>query len=414
MSEPILALNALPNQSQIRGYDKVLRTRATVKDIYTNHSGLFDRTERMIPNAIYMKIDGKSGSNTDTITLKTPVRGAPVLGNRRLVGTEVEPETKAATIYRNNYRFAVRTEEYGTRDLDQAPYGLYKKHIAELSTWAREYEGLEIRQAILERVGMTLLEGDTAGVVPQEWNPNIYVQGAADGDQPTFNTDLATYTNEIVASIIAAGGFAQTAPQAATFQLMNKLSMEALDRKLWPLKIDNNDAYIFVVSELQSTIFADPTWSANTGGAVWIQRNQLPDRVQKWNGIIGKFEGTIGADIYVVTDPRCPTLIPSGTGAPFGLRAGYYWMGDDDRRQRNNPNVRDACFLLGTAAIAKWDAEPLHHIKQDDDYFKIMGHGIAGVRGIQQVQFDQQNPDATSREYYGSMVVVMARPNYNS
>ena len=169
-----------------------------------------------------------------------------------------------------------------------------------------------------------------------------------------------------------------------------------------------------MVSELQSTIFADPTWSANTGGAVWIQRNELPDRIQKWHGIIGKFEGTIGADIYVVTDPKCPTLIPSGTAAPFGLRSGYVWMGDVDRRQRNNPNVRDACFLLGQAAVAKWDAEPLHFITQDDDYDKIEGHGVAGVRGIQRVEFDQQSPDATSREYYGSLVVVMARPNYNS
>jgi len=412
MPEPILGLTRLPEQSQIRGYDKVLRTRATVKDVYTNHSGLFDRTERMIPNAIYMKIDGKGETNSDTITLKTPINGEPILGNRRLVGTEEEPETKAATIYRNNYRKAVRTENYGVRELDQAPYGLYKKHIGELSKWAREYEGLEIRQAVLERVGMTLLEGDTAGVAPQEWNPNFYVQGAVDADQPVFDPDMATYTSAIVSAIIAAGGFAQTAPQAATFQLMNQLCFEALDRKLWPLKIDNNDAYIFVVSELQSTIFADPTWSANTGGAVWIQRNQLPDRVQKWNGIIGKFEGSIGADIYVVTDPRCPTLIPSGTAEPFGLTAGYMWPGDVDLRRRNNPNVRDACFLLGQAAIAKWDAEPLHFVKQDDDYDKIMGTGIAGVRGIQQVQFDQQNPNATSREYYGSMVVVMARPSY--
>jgi len=41
-----------------------------------------------------------------------------------------------------------------------------------------------------------------------------------------------------------------------------------------------------------------------------------------------------------------------------------------------------------------------------------MGHGIAGVRGIQQVHFNQQNPLATEVEYYGSMLVIMARPAY--
>jgi len=418
MSTPITALPQLPAQSQIAGFDKGLRVRAIPKDIYTNLSGLYSREDQAIPNAIYMKVDGKAlaGSNNVTITMKLPLQGPVVPGNVRLTGTEEAPQTKAGTIYRNNYKKAVRVETYNTRKLDQEAYGLYKKHINDLGVWAQEYEGLEIRQAVLETRGMSLYAGDTAAVGQPAWNPNFYVQGATDLQQPAFSPNNATYTNNIVNAIVAAGGFAQTAPQAATFELMNRLALQALRRRLYPLSINGNDAFILVVSPLQATIFADPTWTArtgsNTGGSVWIQRNELPDTVQRWHGIIGKWEGSIGADFYVVVDPRCPTLIPGGTAAPFSLTSGYMWPGSVDLRQHDNPNVRDACFLLGKMAIAKWEPEPLHFVTQDDDYARIMGHGIAGVRGIQQVHYDQQNPDATSLEYYGSMVVVMARPNY--
>jgi hypothetical protein len=214
--------------------------------------------------------------------------------------------------------------------------------------------------------------------------------------------------------MIAAGGLQQTNAQAATFQMVNALALEALRRGLYPLKIDGAQAYILVISPLNATIYADPTWSNNTAGAVWIQQNKLSDSVQRWNGIIGKWTGTIGCDIYVVRDERCPSLIPGGTAEPYSLTAGYNWPGgrEGDRRQHDNPLVRDAAFFLGQNAITKWEPEKLHNVTQPDDYGRIEGHGAAGVRGIQITPYDQQNPNATSLEYYGGMVVVMARPNY--
>ena len=416
MSAILTALTPLAAQSQIAGYDKMLRTRATIRDIYVNMSGLFNRDQESIPNMIYMTVDGKTGANNTTVTMKLPLIGPPITGNRRLSQTEEQPRTKAAKIYRNNYKKAVSVEQYGVRKVDQESYGLYKKHIADLSTWARQYEGLEIRQAILETYGMSLWAGDTINLCQPRWNPHFYVQNATDAAQPVHDPNLVTYTNRIVAAILdASGTFAnQSAAAAIMFNTLNKLCLEALARKLFPLMIEGNQAYIFVVSPLQATLFGDPTWNdaVSSGGAVWLRGNQLSEKTQKWHGMIGKFMSSIGPDIYVVRDEKCPTLIPSGTAAPYSLSAGYMWPGDLDRRQLDNPNVRDACFLLGKGAVSKWEPEPLHFVKQGDDYERIMGHGIAGVRGIQQVQFDQDNPNATSLEYYGSMVVVMARPNY--
>lgn len=416
MSAILTALTPLSPLAQIAGYDKELRVRAIIRDIYVAMPGLYNRDGQTIPNAIYTQVSDKTGANNTTVTMKLPLIGPPILGNRRLTQTEEQPRTKSGKIYRNNYKKAVSVETYGVRQVDQRSYGLYKKHISDLSTWARQFEGLEIRQAVLETFGMALWSGDTTTLCQPRWNPHFYVQNCPDALQPVHHPNLTTYTNRIVSAILAASGtFAnQNAAAAIMFNTLNKLALEALRRRLFPLTIEGHQAYIFVVSPLQATLFADPTWSDQSLGAVFLRGNDLSEKVQNWHGMIGKFMNTIGPDIYVVRDEKCPTLIPSGTAAPFSLSAGYMWPGDLDRRQHDNPNVRDACFLLCKGAITKWEPEPLHFVKQGDDYERIMGHGIAGVRGIQQLQFDQDNPNATSIEYYGSMVVVMARPNYPS
>ena len=413
----LIGLGQLPAQSQINGYNKMLRMRARLKDIYVNLDGLFKRTEQEIPNAIYMRIDEgvTRGTNNITVTMKLPLTGAVVPGNGRLTGTEEQPNTKAATIYRNNYKKAVVVEDYGTRNLDQVDYGLYKQHIKDLGTWSQQYEGLEIRQAYVERYGFSLRFGDTAAQCVPEWNPNIYVAGATDANQPVYDNNLATYTNNIVNSILSAGGGAltPTAAQTATFRMFNKIAINALDRKLFPLDIAGEDAYILTVSELQASIINDATYNATGGwGAQWYAINRLPEKVQNWYGILGAFKAPSGCTIYVTVDPKLPTLLPTGSAEPFSLTAGYVWPGDVDLRNRANPNTRDCSILHGKSGITNWEPEKMHFVQQDDDYYRIMGHGIAGVRGIQQVQFDQQNPNATSREYYGSMLVILARPQY--
>jgi hypothetical protein len=106
-----------------------------------------------------------------------------------------------------------------------------------------------------------------------------------------------------------------------------------------------------------------------------------------------------------------PTLIPSGTAEPWGLRAGYVWPQEDDLRERDNALTRDACILHGAGGIANFEQEKMHFITQDWDYEVRNGKGYAGVRGIQQLQFDTTPTDATgaSRAYYGSAIVVCGR-----
>ena len=409
----ILGLNQLSAASLIKGFDRKLRRRAVLHDPYVNQKGLFMNNQKGIPNSIYMDVADVAiaGANSATITMKLPLTGMPVVGNTRMTGTEEAPITKSGVIYRNNYSHAVRTETYGVRYVDQEAYGLYKEHVDDLGDWASQYEGLEVRMALCEVSAHNLQFGDTSGTCQPLMNSHVHVAGLSNRNQPDYDATLSTFTNNVVDAMLTAGGgsLAPTDAQAASFRLFQNIAMRAQSSLLWPMTIGGKQAFTFVVSPLFAQMYADPTW-ANSGGANWIQFTNLNKEVQNWYGIHGVVHSSIGVDIYIVVDPKHPTVLPSGTATPYSMRFGYVWPGDVDLRNLDNPNTRDVNILLGRGGVTKWDAEKLHFVKQDDDYFRIMGNGIHGVRGIQQLRFNNESGNAL--EYYGSMLVLTARPNY--
>jgi len=413
MTATIAAVTQLPAASRVQGYAKRLRFRAKLKDIYVNVQGLYNKTEQALPNAIYAQVEGTEnvGNRQITVTFKRPLAGSVVTGNDRLLGNEVEPDTIAGTIYRNNYKFAVRTETYNTRALDQKPYGLFDAHIKELGDHARQQEGYEIREALLRRYPSDMIAGDLSGVITQHWNPHFFVQGATTTNQPAYDSTASDFVNNIVTSIVSVGGsLTQTQAGAATFRMLNKIALRALDKKLKPLQIGGEDAYILTISPLNASIYTDPNLTASHG-AVWTSIAQLSEKIQNWYGVIGKFMTSIGVCIYVTVDPKLSTLLPAGTN-PYTLTPGYVVAGDVDNRNYSNANTRDAGILHGKGALVKWEPEKMHMVKHEDDYGRILGTGYAGVRGIQMLTYDQTSPTDTSIEYYGSMVCIMNRWAY--
>ena len=409
----ILGLNQFSAASLIQGFDRRLRRRAVLADPYVNKKGLFVNNQKGVPNAMYMDVAdvALTGANTATVTMKLPLIGLPVVGNTRLTGTEEGPLTKAGVLYRNNYGKTVRTEKYGVRYVDQEAYNLYKEHVNDLGDWASQFEGLEIRISLCEVFSYNLWFGDTAAACSPLVNSNVFVAGRTIAQQPVWNPVLTTYVNNIVTQMLAAGGgsLTPTAAQAASFRLFQNLAMFAQRRLMWPEEIGGKQAFTFVVSPLFAQMYADPTW-AGSSGAQWIQFTNLTQEVQNWYGIHGTYHSSIGVDVHIVVDPMHPTVLPSGTAAPYTLRFGYVWPGVVDLRNLDNPNTRDVNILLGRGAIVKWEAQRLHFVQQDDDYFRIMGNGIHGVRGLQQLRFNDITGAAL--EYYGSCLVLTARPTY--
>jgi len=414
--------SVLPAGSRLTGYDKKLRIRAQLTDIYVNLTGLYRRSGQAIPNAIYMTLDemGQASNEKITVTMKLPLSGGVITGNRRLLGNEVAPTTKNGSVYRNNYKFAVRTETYNTRELDQRAYGLFDMHVKDLGTHAAQFEGYQIRQAIIKKYPQDMIDGDLAGVISQQWNPNVFVAGATDANQPSYDTDNQNFINNIVASMYSVGGELDNVQAGApTFRMMNKIALSALNKKLMPLEIEGQQAFVLVVSPQGASMFADPTMGGSGAttsmGQVWVDFNRLSEKVQNWYGIIGKFVSSIGVCLYVVVDVKCPSCEPGGSSAPYTLTPRYMIEGDIDNRQNTTSGEtknKDVGVLLGKGALVKWEPEKLHMVKHEDDYGRILGTGYAGVRGVQRLEFDATTATNTSREYYGSMLVFMDRYTY--
>lgn len=415
--------NLDPN-AVIRHYSKKLRRKAIANDIYVNLRGdnlIYQRGQQMnIPESFYTKVEAgvSAGSNSINVVMKMPINANILRGRAVALGTEVAPVIKSGLLWRNNYRFVVRAEPgYGEDKLDAQDYRLYQEHVNDLYPHAGSEEGLETRMAIVETFGWNLMAGSTLANCPASWNPNFYVIGCPMTQQPTYHPNGATYTNRIVTAIqTAAGGaamnFRQTAGQMLTGNALDNICRWAFRRRLMPQTIEGRSAYVLTISQLAAQRFTDPTFVDSLGHR-WTQVDRiLNEKVQNWYGLIGKYQGP-NATVYIAIDDRLPTLLPTGTAAPFGLTAGYVWPTDSDLRNLDNALVRDAMLLHGKGGLVNWEPEKMHLIQQDWDYRLRNGKGYAGVRGIQLLRFNNAlldpNQTGAAMEHWGSAVVVAGR-----
>jgi len=409
----VLAPTRLPANSRVHGYDKQLRSKALLEDIYTKLTGEYNTEKKTIPNAIIMQISDGSLSETEdaTITMKLKLRDAAVYGNNFAIGAEELPRTRAMTIYRNNMRKVVGTPGYGKRKLDAEAYGLFEQHIDDLADYAKEHEGLEIRQGFVERYSENLRHGDTQAVCVPHWNRNIFVSGnPLRTCRPAFSTNLATYTQNIVARVLAAGGgnIAPTVGQTLNQPNLSNASNFTLQQRIARLSIPGlpgGMGFVLTMSELQATYLGDPAWSQRNLGSLYIARTQLPEKVMNWPGVLGAYK-----DMLLVVDPRQPTIAVGGSSAPYSLSSGFMWPGEVDERSRDDENTLDTFFIHGKGAQWRWEPEKLHHIQQVDDYGAIVGHGVALVRGIGEAIYTDEN--GVNEEQFTSILGICRMPNY--
>lgn len=407
----VVAPSRLPSNSRITGYDKKLVMKTVLEDIHTQLSGLYNTEKKTIPNATMMVVSDEINNATNAvITVKLALNEGGIYGNDFAIGREELPRTRAVKIYRNDLRKVVTTPGYGVRKLDAKLYGLYEQHIDDLAVWNKEQKGLEIRQAPLERYGETLVYGDTQATCTRNWNMNTFVAGLDLGSaQPTYSSNIVTYTTNIVAKIQESGGGDIKTPhvgQTLNNDNLSNISNFCIAKRITPLKIaglPGGQGYIMTISELQAVYVGDSQWSDRNLGTSYVQRAALPDKIQSWFGVIGAYK-----DLLISVDPRQPTVDITGTSSPFGLSAGYMWPGDVDTRNRDQRTVCDTAFILGKGAYINWEPESVHHIQQVDDYGKMHGHGTALVRGVQTPHYTDEN--GNNPEQFSSAVVLCRLP----
>lgn len=413
MAGPIGVINPTRVEANLRvtGYDKKIQMKEIAHDIYTPLTGLYNTEKKTIPlDKIIAKVDSKfNTANNVRLPLKEHLSQGGTYGETNLVGREENMSTKSAIIYRDNFRHAVTNHGYGSRKLDHDWYGLIEQHINDLGPYAQAQLGLEVRQAILERFGETLVQGDTAAV--RNWNRHIYVAGLGiNSAVPAYNANTATYTTNILARIAASGGGSTKVPhvnQTLTIPNLSNASNWCFEERIKPLKlpVPGGEGYVLTVSERQATYMGDDKWTNRNLGSTYITLNKLSEKVQNWRGVLGFFK-----NFLIVVDKRQPVIDITGTSYPFGLSAQYVWPTDQDERNRSQDTVIDTAFILGNGALINYYPEPIHNVKQLDDYGKIVGTGLALVRGVQQpfyLDANDANPDQ-----FTSGVIFCRLPDY--
>jgi hypothetical protein len=379
MAGLITAAPRLSQPSRVIGFNTRLQAMSNIADIYTDLMGLYNRKNESFPkDAIRMRVTDQDKS-VGTITLKDKLSLPGVYGNTPALGTEEPPRTYHLNTYQNNWRKVIPKPGYGLRKLEADNYRLYEEHQDDLADWSKEEHGYCIRRALLERYSPNLLQGDTAAQCVPWWNPNIFIPTLGLYNQPAFNRNRAIHTNNICNALMQSGGFGQLAARTLTAPVLDDMSNWALRRRIRPLRIPGlptGEGYLLTISEIQAALVSNATWAANNLGALYVAKAALPDMVQKWRGVIGSY-----GNILIVTDPRIPTVLPSGSAAPYSLQAGYMVWNSRDLRHRQNPNCKDVAFLHGAGAFWEVEGEKQHFITDDRDYMFHKGLGIAGVRG---------------------------------
>lgn len=410
------APSALNTNARKQYWDTKLRKKSGWESIFTDYMGEYSTEKKgMVTPGIYMKVDQAELKNavTGTVTMLMPLTGTGTFTGY-LISNEETLEEKTGTVHRENYRHAVATEKYGTGYLETDAYKLYPMVMDLLSDWAKEEEDLEVHQAITETYGETLYHNESASVCDVNWNRNIFVAGLdIYNASPAYSLDSATYTSAIVAKMLASGtGGATLVPnanQTLNTQTLTRLKQFCIARKIEQLPLPGlpgGKGWILVVSEEMAGYMSDPNWTNYSLGALWKNTTNMNQELLKYRGVLGSYD-----KFLIVEDVRMNTITPSGSSAPYSLAAGYVWHGSTDSRNRDNSLTRDCAYVLGKGALWKNEPEKIHFVNQLDDYGRLNGIGVAGVRGVGAMNFNAATPVATTTEQFSSVLVILGRPS---
>ena len=404
----ILAINRLAANSRVIAFDTRLQARSQVVDIYSDLSGVYNRENESFPkNAIMAKVKDQSTSKS-VITLREAYEDEGVYGTTAAVGTEEMPKTKTAQTFQNTWRKVVGKPGYGLRKLEAEDYKLYEQNEEGVTMWKKEDKGYAIRKCLVETFSPNLLVGDTSTDCVAQWNMNIFIPTLGIFDQPEFDSDRATHTNNICEGLVAAGGFDQYTARTLTSTVLEDISNYALAKRLLPLTIPGlptGEGFVLTVSEIQAAYLTNPIWTSNNLGSLWKDITQQSDTVQKWRGTIGSYN-----NILIICDPRVPMLLPGGSAEPYSLSAGYMVWNSRDARFRNRKHAKDLAILHGRGAYISVEGEPEHWIADERDYGMHQGLGIAGVSGEQLPIFADED-DADDVVNMTSALILLDIPN---
>jgi hypothetical protein len=130
----------------------------------------------------------------------------------------------------------------------------------------------------------------------------------------------------------------------------------------------------------------------------------------RYTGVLGR----VGS-LLLVEDQRYPTIIRTDDGTNQTLTPSFVKPGNVDGRAKTpSGDARwDIGFLLGQAAVAELEVQPLHFETEEQNYGRDRGTGAFGESGISLVEYDVDAAAVanTSKENKGSIALSWTCPS---
>lgn len=369
-------------------WEDILWDESQEQDIFTGLVGTYADDDQNLPDAIVQRVNLKPGSNQHTIGMILDLVGAGRQGaGINLVGFTETMITRKFTVYANDVRHGVDTEQYGLFAHRNEAYGILKKVNPLLGKWIKARRGKHVREALLETISDNLTASPTS--LTNKFNKNILVKNAAVGSQPTYDTTLATFTSNIITALSSAGTSTSANVDTNFFT-----TMEYYITNVWKLMPLDDGTYIVTVPARQSVFLKQLQSSTSFAG---LQRLSL---VQKYvDAAYGQYLMQVGK-LHLICDDRAPVINwNSATGV---LTTAYRDVGSTDNRSSytntGNNRVFDVGFILGRAAVTETIAMKPRYDDDITDFNRLRSIGMSTTYGYQITEFDSDSATNSTRK----------------
>lgn len=380
-------------------WDSNLRRQSVPADIFGELVGIYSEELRMLPDALIMRLPFKKGVYRHTIILLMALAGAGVNGRTEQDGQEESQVLKYFTAYSNDYSHGVSTKKYGIDAHVNEGMGLMKWINTQLGDWHKEKFGRKCRQALLQRVDEDLVVAPTSRT--QHWNKNMLMKNVSlvysAGNQPTYDSTLATMTENLGDAITTAGA-------SAAFDVKYFAAIRHFASNIWEMEPYAANRYAFTVPMFQSLGLKD---ISTTGSLANLQKDSFIKEIAPiaWQYYLGSHP-IYGIDLW--EDPRSPVLVLTGSNGSWVVTAYYRGMGSTDDRPTSGTIV-DCGFLMGKSPIVVAEHEKLHYEEELKNYGKRAGVAAFRGAGCQALEFDIGNVGDLTRRNQNSAVIMARR-----
>ncbi len=376
-----------------RSWEDTLWNESQEKDIYSGLVGVYSDKDESLTDTAVMRVNMPKGSRDHTIGLVLDLVGAGRQGGgKNLVGFTEALDTRKFTVYANDLRHAVDTEQYGIYAFYNTPYGLLQKVNPLIARWLKARRGKHARQAGLELISDNLEEAPTSRT--SGWNHNILIKNVAHDDQPTYDSTLATYT----ANIKDALPNAPTSTSQVDIQFFTDLEYFITNK--WKMQPFDDGSYVVTVPSRQAIALKRFNTGENAAGdldsfSAHFNRSQVEKYVK---AAYGQYLMTFGK-LHLIVDDRAP-IIDHDTSVET-ITPYYRDVGSTDARAARtngaNNNIYDVGCVMGKSGITEAISMKPRYDDDITDFNRLRSVGVSTTYGFNATEFDADTATDTSR-----------------